>query len=224
MSKILRDNISQTPPAKAKDMLKLAIENTLNDEERQQLEILQDVVKWAYVYFGWTAYDYQIPILKNIINDSQAVFRLGRRLGKTELMCILILWYAFTQYNKKAVTNETEDVYDILIVAPFEKQIDLIFKRLKELILASPAYQNVLVRDVKHNLKLVNGTNILGITAGSKTGSGANNTRGQRADLIIFDEVDKLYCHTINSVKIGKAQVILEAIYCEAAEGILLCA
>lgn len=178
-----------------------AIQSSLTQDEIEQLEIIQDVVKWAYVYFGWTAYDYQIPVLRNIIRDSQAVFRLGRRLGKTEMMCILILWYAFTQYNKKTVTNDTEDVYDILIVAPFEKQIDLIFKRLKELIEASPAYQNVLVRDVKHNLKLKNGTNILGITAGSKTGNGANNTRGQGADLIVFDEVDYMTDEDITNIR-----------------------
>ena len=188
--------------------IQLAIRASLSQEEQDQFDIIQDVVKWAYVYFGWTAFDYQVPILKNIVRDSQAVFRLGRRLGKTELMCILILWYAFTQYNKKPVTNDTEDVYDILIVAPFEKQIDLIFKRLKQLIEASPAYQTCIVRDVKHNIKLANGTNILGITAGSKGGDGANNTRGQRADLIIFDEVDELGVfqrHTINSVKRGNA-------------------
>lgn len=169
----------------------------LSQEEQDQLDVLSNVVKWAYVYFGWTAYDYQVPILKNIIKDAQAVLRLGRRLGKTEMMCILILWYAFTQYNKKIVTNETENQYDILIVAPFEKQIDLIFKRLKELIAASPLYQDVLEINNKHGIKLKNGTNILGITAGSKSGSGASNTRGQRADLIVFDEVDKQRIVTI---------------------------
>lgn len=208
MSKVIRNaihkNLKQTAEESIKSQIKEALKNNLSQEELEQLQIIQDVVKWAYVYFGWTAYDYQIPILKNIINDSQAVFRLGRRLGKTEMMCILILWYAFTQFNKKPVTNDTEDVYDILIVAPFEKQIDLIFKRLQELIEASPAFQTSLVRNVKHNLKLANGTNILGITAGSKTGNGANNTRGQRADLIIFDEVDKLLS-TLNSVKRGKS-------------------
>lgn len=200
MSKILR----RSALSLVDEQIANAISNNLSQEEIQQLQIIRDVSKWAYVYFGWTAYDYQIPILKNIINDSQAVFRLGRRLGKTEMMCILILWYAFTQYNKKRVTNSTEDVYDILIVAPFEKQIDLIFKRLKELVEASPAYKGCIVRDVKHNIKLSNGTNILGITAGSKTGNGANNTRGQRADLIVFDEVDKRLS-TINSVKRGNS-------------------
>lgn len=185
-----------------------AIQMSLSQEEREQFEIMQNVVKWAYVYFGWVAYDYQEAILKNIIRDAQAVFRLGRRHGKTECQCILILWYAFTQFNKKQVTNDTEDVYDILIVAPFEKQIDLIFKRLKELIEASPAYKDCIVRDVKHNIKLANGTNILGITAGSKTGNGANNTRGQRADLIVFDEVDKLLS-TINSVKREKPHSLI---------------
>lgn len=180
---------------------KLPPSATLSKAEREQLDILHNVVKWAYVYFGWTAFDYQIPILKNIINDAQAVFRLGRRLGKTEIMCIMILWYSFTQYNKKPVTNSTEDQYDILIVAPFEKQIDLIFKRLKQLIESSPLYKNAIKRDVKHNIVLLNGTNILGITAGSKTGSGAANTRGQRADIIIYDEIDYMTDEDITNIK-----------------------
>lgn len=180
---------------------KSLISSTISAEEQEQLDILRDVVKWAYVYFGWTAFDYQIPILKNLIHDAQAVFRLGRRLGKTEIMCIMILWYAFTQYNKKAVTNTTEDQYDILIVAPFEKQIDLIFKRLKQLIESSPVFQDSIDRDIKHNIKLKNGTNILGITAGSKSGNGAAGTRGQRADIIIFDEVDYMTDEDITNIR-----------------------
>jgi len=173
----------------------------LSQAEREQLDILRNVVKWAYVYFGWTAFDYQIPILKNLIHDAQAVFRLGRRLGKTEIMCIMILWYSFTQFNKKLVTNETEDQYDILIVAPFEKQIDLIFKRLKQLIESSPTYKNAIKTSIKHNIILHNKTNILGITAGSRSGNGAAGTRGQRADLIIFDEVDYMTDEDITNIR-----------------------
>lgn len=178
-----------------------ASSNGLTAEEQEQIDILRDVVKWAYVYFGWTAYDYQMPILKNLIHDAQAVFRLGRRLGKTEIMCIMILWYGFTQYNKKEVTNVTEDQYDILIVAPFEKQIDLIFKRLKQLIESSPVFQDSIEKDIKHNIKLKNKTNILGITAGSKAGNGAAGTRGQRADVIIFDEVDYMTDDDITNIR-----------------------
>lgn len=172
---------------------KRALLNKFTPEELKNFLILLDVNKWAYTHFGWTAFDYQIPILKNLPKDSQAVFRLGRRLGKTEIMCIMILWYSFTQFNKKKVTNATENQYDILIVAPFEKQIDLIFKRLKQLIEASPIYKDSIINNNKHLIKLKNGTQILGITAGSKSGSGANSTRGQRADCSnkIF-----LYCST----------------------------
>lgn len=173
----------------------------LSKDELEQLSVLGNVVKWAYAYFGWSAYDYQRPILKNLPNDSQAVFRLGRRLGKTEMMCIMILWYSFTQYNKKKVSNETENQYDILIIAPFEIQINLIFKRLKQLIESSPMYQDAIDRDIKHNITLKNGTNILGITAGSKSGSGAANTRGQRADLIVFDEVDYMTEEDITNIR-----------------------
>lgn len=177
------------------------LDGTFSVEEKEELYIIQDIVKWAYVYFGWTAYDYQVPILKNIKNDSQAVFRLGRRLGKTEIMCILILWYAFTQYNKKEVTNETENVYDILIICPYESQVKLVFKRIKQLIDSSPAYQDTIARDVKFNITLTNGSNILGMTAASRSGTGSANTRGQRSDLIVLDEVDYMLEEDITNIR-----------------------
>ena len=44
------------------------------------------------------------------------VLRLGRRLGKTDDMCVAILWFAYTQYNK-GPNNQ----YDIIIATPYEE-------------------------------------------------------------------------------------------------------
>lgn len=105
-------------------------------------------------------------------------------------MCVLILWYAYTQYNR-GPNNQ----YDIIIATPYETQIDLIFKRLKQLIDMSPVLKGLVSRDVHHNLKFnINGieSNILGLTAGANNSSGgANSSRGQRADLLVLDEADK---------------------------------
>jgi hypothetical protein len=95
----------------------------------------------------------------------------------------MILWHAFAQPNK-GPNNQ----YDILIIAPFEEQVELIFKRLSQLIdMAGDIKPS---RDIHHHIELPNGSVIHGITAGSKSGNGAANTRGQRADLIVLDEVD----------------------------------
>lgn len=143
-------------------------------------------VLWAKVYLNWTCRDYQFPILMEGKQAKQLVLRLGRRLGKTDSMCVLILWYAYTQLNKGP--NEQ---YNILILTPYETQIDLIFDRLKQLIYGSPLMQSLVTRDIYHRFEFANGTIITGLTAGASSGnSGSNNTRGQRADLIILDEVD----------------------------------
>lgn len=154
--------------------------------EALEYVVSTNVMTWAKVYLNWDARDYQIEILNSGSKKRRVVLRLGRRLGKSECMCILILWYAFTQINK---ANPTQ--YDILIVTPYETQIDLIFKRLHELIDQSPILQSEIIRDVYHCIQFANGTVITGLTAGSKSGTGAANTRGQHANTLILDEVDK---------------------------------
>ena len=154
-------------------------------EEIDMIQVYSDPVQWAATHLKWMARDYQNKILQTGASAKQTVLRLGRRLGKTECMCILIWWHAFVQPNK-GPNNQ----YDILIITPYETQIDLIFKRLKELLDMSPELKASIKRDINHQLELHNGTVIKGLTAGSKSSSGAANTRGQRADIIVLDEVD----------------------------------
>jgi hypothetical protein len=152
-------------------------------EELHYMTLLENPKYWAAESLKWFARDYQEPMLQEMADSKRTVLRLGRRLGKTETMCIMILWHAFAQPNK-GPNNQ----YDILIIAPYETQVDLIFKRLEQLIDMSGDVKPS--RDVHHCIELPNGTVITGLTAGSKSGSGAANTRGQRADLIVMDEVD----------------------------------
>jgi hypothetical protein len=158
-------------------------------EEVFTVEILSDPIKWAEEYLHWKCRDYQEVIMKQGAKANRMVLRLGRRLGKTECMCILILWHAFTQINRDFDKIDT-DPYDILILTPYESQSKLIFKRLHELIQASPELQRSIKRDIDMRIELHNGTNIQAMTVGVNTGQGAANTRGQAADLIIYDEVD----------------------------------
>lgn len=168
-------------------------------QESLEYVITQNPVLWAKVYLNWEPRDYQIPILEEGRKSKKLVLRLGRRLGKTDSMCILILWFAYNQINK-GPNNQ----YDILIMTPYETQIDLIFKRLKQLIAQSPVLQSLLVKDVEHKLAFdINGvvSEILGLTAGANNSAGgANSSRGQRADVIILDEVDYIGSSQITNV------------------------
>lgn len=152
-------------------------------EELHYLTVMENPKYWAAETLKWFARDYQEPMLQEMADSKRTVLRLGRRLGKTETMCIMILWHAFTQPNK-GPNNQ----YNILIVTPYETQVDLIFDRLAQLIDMSGDINPS--RDIHHRIELPNGTIITGLTAGSKSGDGAAATRGQRADLIVLDEVD----------------------------------
>ncbi len=159
-----------------------------HDDELHYLAVMQTPKFWAAETLKWICRDYQEQILQEMAQSKRVVLRLGRRLGKTETMCVMILWHAFTQPNRDPLRGP-DDSYDILIIAPYEEQVDLIFKRLSQLIEKSGAAITP-SRDIEHHIELPNGTVIHGMTAGSKSGTGAANTRGQRADLIVLDEVD----------------------------------
>jgi len=171
---------------KAKDFNKTLPkgQDRFSEDELHYLSMLQTPKFWAAEVLKWIARDYQETILQEMANSKRTVLRLGRRLGKTETMCVIILWHAFTQPNK-GPNNQ----YDILVIAPYQEQVSLIFKRLSQLIDASGGHV-IPSRDIEHHIELPNGSVIHGLTAGSKSGNGAANTRGQRADLIVLDEVD----------------------------------
>lgn len=163
--------------------------------EALEFIVCESPILWAKVYLGWEARDYQDLILTQAKSVRSLVLRLGRRLGKTDSMCVLMLWFGYTQINK-GLNNQ----YDILIITPYETQVDLIFKRLKQLIDGSPMMKQMIKRDIHHKLELENGTVLTGLTAGSKSGNGAANTRGQRADVIVLDEVDYMGSDQITNV------------------------
>ena len=161
--------------------------------------VTDNPILWSKVYLDWEARDYQFAILTEGKKSKKIVLRLGRRLGKSDSICILILWFAYTQYNK-GPNNQ----YDIIIATPYETQIDLIFKRLHQLIEVSPLLSGLVSRDVHHNICFnINGitSNILGLTAGANNSAGgANSTRGQRADIIILDECDYIGSNQVTNI------------------------
>lgn len=88
--------------------------------------------------------------------------------------------------------NKNES-YRCLFATPYENQVRLIFTRLKELIDSSPRIKERLVKSTSNPYQLVftNGSMIVGFTTGAASGSGGASIRGQRADYIYMDEVDK---------------------------------
>jgi hypothetical protein len=112
------------------------------------------------------------------------VFRCGRQLGKTDCLCVAILHKIFNEKN-----------FVVEVLTPFQSQIDLIWRRLWELISDNPQLVNSVARKVKapyYALELKNGSTVLGFTAGTKSKAEAGAARGQHANMLVFDEADYL--------------------------------
>lgn len=135
-------------------------------------------------------YDLTVPGTHNFIANDIIVHN-------TDSLCVKALYNAFTKPNR------TEDeTFVVLIVTPYESQIQLIFNRIRELIGKSEELQASVKRDVLNpqEIEFWNKAVIRGFTAGSRSGSGASNIRGQRGDLIILDETDYLNSADINTI------------------------
>lgn len=165
-------------------------------------EILDDPVKWAQAflitwngdkkcYSPWTARWYQSEMLRD--KSKKKVYRCGRRTGKTETMVVESLYSIYKNPN-----------YRVLIITPYQNQVDLAFKRINELVDASPALKARVVRNTKnpYQIEFNNHSSILGFTTGASSGSGGASIRGQRADLLILDEVDYMNDADFDSVMI----------------------
>lgn len=119
--------------------------------------------------------------------------RCGRRAGKSYSLALNILHRALTNNN-----------YYILIVTPFEVQseeiINLILQFARNLNPEFGTYESLGIKhkgSPNHTITFSNGSRIKAFTAGA---NGAGSVRGQRADLIVLDEVDYLDQKAFNSI------------------------
>jgi hypothetical protein len=160
-----------------------------SEPEKEHLRDLLDVARWAKKQLGMTLRPYQELMAK--CTALRKVSRCGRQIGKSETLAIATLHYAFTHSDKK-----------VLFIAPQEAQIKLIFERFEKWRSKSTEINDSVLSFVKdpYTLKFRNGTQILGMTAGTKSGMGASNIRGQSADVVILDEADYLSPEDINTI------------------------
>lgn len=120
---------------------------------------------------------------------------------KTDTIAVHMLWYAFT--HKNAVC---------LVAAPYESQVKLIFKRVRELMKNSVEISGSVVQNTKNPeyIELGNGSRIAGFTAGTRSGASGGSMRGQRADWIYLDETDYLTdddIYTISTIALERPDI-----------------
>ena len=165
-------------------------------------KIMKDPVAWAQAFLRtfnpqtgriepWKARWYQVEMLQD--QSKKRVYRCGRRTGKTETMVVESLFHVCTKKN-----------FRVLIITPYENQVRLAFMRLNELIKESPVVSSMVLSNTKnpYMIKMNNESAILGFTTGASSGGGAASIRGQRADLIVMDEVDYMGEADFDSVMI----------------------
>ncbi|RMH18635.1 MAG: hypothetical protein D6698_06800 [Gammaproteobacteria bacterium] len=163
----------------ANPIARLRVEDFPSEEEYFNTITDLDPVSWAMKEFGWEARFYQQEVLS--CTSKYKVIRQGRRSGKTEGAVVGILHKVFTNSN-----------YPVLIVAPYESQINVIFEIIDKFVGKSERLQNSLER--KHQRpqlrQLSNGSVIKGFCAGAGSSSKSDKIRGQDAKLIYADEFD----------------------------------
>lgn len=158
-------------------------------EEVQQFEIQLDPVLWAETYLRnpenpreplsvrW----YQANMLR--CNQQNKVYRCGRRVGKSIVLCIEMLWKAFCNDDKR-----------ILVCAPYKNQVQQLWKDgFNKLIKGNEFIEAAISRQSSNpfTIEFKNGSRIMGLTAGSKTGNKGSSIRGQciieGTDVILAD-------------------------------------
>ena len=131
---------------------------------------------------------YQATMLR--CNAKRKVFRIGRQAGKTETLVVAMLYSLFTKPGIPA-----SEGFKIVLITPYQAQIDLIFNRMMQLVRSNPVTQNSIRRNVKapiYTVELHNESIIRGFTAGTKSGGNAEAVRGQHGNMLVFDEADYL--------------------------------
>lgn len=144
------------------------------------------------VKLGKSAYHRPYQKIMLQCTSKRKVFRLGRQLGKTAVLTIAILHAVYTHRS-----------FNVIVVAPYQSQIDMIFKRLEALIRGSSITANSIRRNVKapnYKIELYNDSSIMGFTAGTKSGGNADAVRGHTAQMLVLDEADYLLPGDIASV------------------------
>ncbi len=167
-------------------------EDARTDEEFM-MYVIDSPVHFSKYVLGLKLRKFQEEIL--LCTSKRKVLRISRRAGKTWAMAIMALYKAFVEPN-----------YTVLIAAPYDAQVKNIFDIINQFVQGSELLlesvqkfgpKHVVYKSDPYEIRFGNGSRIIGFTTGSK---GAENIRGQGADLLIFDEVDYMSEDAIQAI------------------------
>lgn len=166
----------------------------LSEQDQAEYQIYNDSITWALWELDWKPRWYQVAPLR--CSARKKVFRMGRQIGKTEILAILALYNIATKAN-----------FRVVILCPYQDQVDLIFERLRNFMLKSellsdPGFR---IRDKMNPHEIVfqhegGRSSVIGITAGIRTGQKGDKARGQTPDLLIIDEADMIDDESLEAI------------------------
>lgn len=157
--------------------------------EYEDATLIMDPIAWAAAEFGWEARFYQVDMLS--CTSKNKIYRMGRRVGKSEALVIETLHHITTNKN-----------HTVLIIAPYERQVTRLFDEMNKFINMSATLKGSISRITKtpSRIDFQNGSKVLGFSAGATSSSGSDKIRGQDAHLIVIDEIDTLEDKDIDAV------------------------
>lgn len=171
-----------------------------------------DPVAWAELMFGfddkdekWHIRGYQKEQLR--CSSKRLTVREGRRSGKTFIMALKLLYYAFNMKVVKGRDAEGKEVVmgpDIMIVTPYQAQLTNFFEEMEKLVkrnvelrqeITTGTGDNLYIKTPTFKMELKNGAVLQGFVSGlgvKEDGSGGGTMRGQSAHVIYLDEMDMI--------------------------------
>lgn len=142
-----------------------------NEQRKNLLKVLSDVVTFFMYISGFKPYNYQIEFLLD--ETKRIIFVSGRQVGKTTICAIKVLWRALTHSNEV-----------VLILSPTQRQSSLMFWKIREMLKRRPLIQAFVARETLTTITFINGSSIYCLPSGH-TG---DTVRGFSPTLIIVDE------------------------------------
>ena len=121
--------------------------------------------------FGYYPYWYQEQVLW--CDARRVVINMSRQIGKTFAVALLALHFVFT----RAKVN-------VLIVAPAQRQSEIMFETIEEIINSHPILQDSVKKIIQGKIRLENGSTIYNFPIGDS----AKKVRGHAIHLLIADE------------------------------------
>ena len=168
------------------------------------IKLFSDPVAWGEAFLrnpddrekNLVLRSYQSEPLHHSLTSSNIILRYGRRMGKSVTMCVDCLFHAQAYQLLRVARGETKKQlpYKIILVTPYESQIDELWTIFMSLIADSPLLNDqvskIRTSGNMYLIKFKNGSTIKGYTVGISSSNKGTSLRGKSADLLYIDEMD----------------------------------